>query len=395
MNIAGFSLSRLPRIEFGAGAVHKLPDLLASYGKRFLLVLGRASFEQSEAWERLAPQLKAAGLSWDILRVPGEPSPELVDDAVRAHRQSGFQAVVGIGGGSVLDAAKAVAGLLIPGNSVMDHLEGVGPELPYRGPALPFIAVPTTAGTGSEATKNAVLSTHGTEGYKKSFRDDQLVAQVALVDPDLLASCPKTIIAANGMDAFTQLLESYVSLKAGPLTDSLAWGGMKAARDGLLPFHADAGDSAARARMAYTALVSGITLAQTGLGSVHGLAAPLGAFFPVPHGVACGALVAEATRLNIEALEARAPDSPALKKYALAGKLLAREDRPDAAAARARLVDILQDWTRRLELPRLGHYGVTAADVPRIVAHSRGSSMKTNPLTLTDAELRGLLASCI
>ena len=358
-------------------------------------MLGRASFEQSEAWARLAYQLKSAGLSWDILRVPGEPSPELVDDAVRAHRQSGFQAVVGIGGGSVLDAAKAVAGLLIPGNSVMDHLEGVGPELPYRGPALPFIAVPTTAGTGSEATKNAVLSTHGTEGYKKSFRDDQLVAQVALVDPDLLASCPKTIIAANGMDAFTQLLESYVSLKAGPLTDSLAWGGMKAARDGLLPFHADAGDSAARARMAYTALVSGITLAQTGLGSVHGLAAPLGAFFPVPHGVACGALVAEATRLNIEALEARAPDSPALKKYALAGKLLAREDRPDAAAARARLVDILQDWTRRLELPRLGHYGVTAADVPRIVAHSRGSSMKTNPLTLTDAELRGLLASCI
>ena len=395
MNISSFSLARLPRVEFGAGVLHKLPALLAPYGKHFLLVLGRSSFEQSDAWGRLAQQLTGAGLSWDILRVPGEPSPDLVDDAVRSHRQGGYQAVVGIGGGSVLDAAKAVAGLLLPGNSVMDHLEGVGPELPYRGPALPFIAVPTTAGTGSEATKNAVLSTHGTGGYKKSFRDEQLVAQVALVDPDLLASCPKGIIAANGMDAFTQLLESYVSLKEGPLTDSLAWGGMKAARDGLLPFFADAGDGAARARMAYAALISGITLAQTGLGSVHGLAAPLGAFFPIPHGVACGAVVAEATRLNIDALQARAPDSPALKKYALAGKLLAREDRLDDAAARARLVDILQDWTRRLALPRLGHYGVTPADIPRIVAHSRGSSMKTNPLLLTDNELSRLVASRI
>ena len=395
MNIAGFSLARLPRVEFGAGAVRKLPDLLAPYGKRFLLVLGRASFEQSEAWANLAAQLKAAGLSWDILRVPGEPSPELVDNAVRAHRQGGFQAVVGIGGGSVLDAAKAAAGLLIPGNSVMDHLEGAGPELPYRGPALPFIAVPTTAGTGSEATKNAVLSVHGANGYKKSFRDEQLVAQIAIVDPDLLASCPRAIIAANGMDAFTQLLESYVSLRSGPLTDSLAWGGMKAARDGLLAFHTDAGDSAARARMAYAALVSGITLAQTGLGSVHGLAAPLGAFFPIPHGVACGALVAEATRFNVEALRARAPDSPALKKYALAGRLLARENGLDEVAARTRLVDILQDWTVRLELPRLGGYGVGAADVPRIVAHSRGSSMKTNPLILSDTELSRLVASRI
>ena len=395
MNISSFSLARLPRIEFGAGVLDKLPDLIAPYGQRFLLVLGRASFEQSEAWARLSLQLNAADLSWDILRVPGEPSPELVDEAVRAHRQGGYAAVVGIGGGSVLDAAKAVAGLLIPGNTVMDHLEGVGPELPYCGPALPLIAVPTTAGTGSEATKNAVLSIHGESGFKKSFRDEQLVAQAALVDPDLLATCPKAIIAANGMDAFTQLLESYVSLKAGPLTDSLAWGGMKAARDGLLPFFADAGDSAARAHMAYAALISGITLAQTGLGSVHGLAAPLGAFFPIPHGVACGALVAQATQLNIEALEARAPESPALKKYALAGKLLAREDRLDDAAARARLVDILQDWTRRLELPRLGQYGVTAPDLPRVVAHSRGSSMKTNPLVLSDAELSRLLASRI
>jgi alcohol dehydrogenase class IV len=190
--------------------------------------------------------------------------------------------VIGIGGGSALDAAKAIAGLLKPGNSVMDHLEGVGPELPYAGPAIPFIAVPTTAGTGSEATKNAVLSVQGADGFKKSFRDEKLVAEVALVDPDLLATCPPTVIAANGMDAFTQLLESYVSSRAAPLTDSLAWGGMKAARDGLLALHASAGNAEARAQMAYAALVSGITLAQVGtrFGARTGRA--VGGVFPDP-----------------------------------------------------------------------------------------------------------------
>jgi len=310
---------------------------------------------------------------------------------VRALRTESIDVVIGIGGGSALDAAKAIAGLLRPGNSVMDHLEGVGPELPYVGPATPFIAVPTTVGTGSEATKNAVLSVQGAEGFKKSFRDEKLVAEVALVDPDLLATCPPAVIAANGMDALTQLLESYVSSRASPLTDSLAWGGMKAARDGLLALYRDAGNAVARERMAYAALVSGITLAQVGLGSVHGLAAPLGAFFPIPHGVACGTLVATATRINIETLRAREPDHPALKKYALVGRLLSKQGELDERAAHAALVDTLDAWTRDLELPRLAHYGVRPADLPRIVANSRGSSMKTNPIQLTDSEIAAIL----
>jgi alcohol dehydrogenase len=164
------------------------------------------------------------------MSVTGEPSPQFVDDTVQKYRGKGYDVVVGIGGGSVLDAAKAVAGLLAPGNSVMDHLEGVGPELPYQGPATPFIAVPTTAGTGSEATKNAVLSVRGKNGFKKSFRDEKLIAEYTIVDPDLLATCPPEIIAANGMDAFTQLLESYVSSKANPFTDALAVSGMEAVR---------------------------------------------------------------------------------------------------------------------------------------------------------------------
>lgn len=395
VHVSAFSLSRLPRIEFGAGAVARLPGIARRHGTHALLVTGAGSFQHSPYWLTTTRGLQEQGMTWLHLTVAGEPSPQLVDEAVRSLRAEAIDVVIGIGGGSALDAAKAIAGLLKPGNSVMDHLEGVGPELPYAGPATPFIAVPTTAGTGSEATKNAVLSVQGEGGFKKSFRDEKLVAEVALVDPDLLSTCPPAVIAANGMDAFTQLLESYVSSRAAPLTDSLAWGGMKAARDGLLALYADTGDAASRERMAYAALVSGITLAQVGLGSVHGLAAPLGAFFPIPHGVACGTLVATATRVNIEALCARAPDHPALDKYAQVGRLLSRQGHLDPAASRAALIDTLDVWTRTLQLPTLAHYGVTPADLPRIVANSRGSSMKTNPVLLEDAEIAAVVAARI
>lgn len=304
--------------------------------------------------------------------------------------------MVGLGGGSALDAAKAIAGLLKPGNSVMDHLEGVGPELPYQGPATPFIAVPTTAGTGSEATKNAVLSIPGPEGFKKSFRDEKLVAEIALVDPDFLASCPPHIIAANGMDAFTQLLESYVSSRANRLTDALAWSGMKAARDSLLVWYRNGpAQRDAQAGMAYAALLSGITLAQAGLGSVHGLASPLGAFFPIPHGVVCGTLVAEATAMNIRALQSRGEGRETLLKYAQIGRMLARDVHLPDEDARRKLVEILHGWTEEMRLPRLSALGVTPADIPRIVKNSRGSSMKTNPVELSDEEIAGILASRI
>lgn len=393
MLITDFSISRIPRIEFGAGVLNKLPGIARRYGTNALLVTGSHSFQQSSHWRALAAGLKSEGISWQIFVVRDEPSPQLVDEAVWAMRSQHYDLVIGIGGGSALDAAKAIAGLLKPGNSVMDHLEGVGPELPYLGPSTPFIAVPTTAGTGSEATRNAVLSVRGAEGFKKSFRDEKLVAEYALVDPDLLASCPPMVIAANGMDAMTQLLESYVSVRATPLTDSLAWGGMKAARDGLLSFHANAGDPEARSRMAYAALISGITLAQVGLGSVHGLAAPLGAFFPIPHGAACGTLLAEATRANIDAMLKRDPANPALEKYALVGRLLSKIPCPLQAEAHATLLETLDAWTQALRLPGLGDFGVTREAIPRIVAHCRGSSMKTNPIVLEDGEIAALLTA--
>lgn len=391
--IPSFEISRLPRIQFGPGSLDRLPAISHRFGRNLLVVTGARSFIDGEHWHRLTHAFRGHALHWHVLHVHDEPSPELVDDAVRNLHGQHFDVVIGIGGGSALDAAKAIAGLLRPGNSVMDHLEGVGPELPYQGPATPFIAVPTTAGTGSEATRNAVLSRHGNDGFKKSFRDDKLVAEWAIVDPDLLASCPPSIIAANGMDAFTQLLESYLSTRANPLTDTLALAGMVAVRDSLLPWYEGGGDTAAhRSSMAYAALLSGITLAQVGLGSVHGLAAPLGAFFLIPHGVACGTLVAEATRVNLAALQERDPAGPGLARYAQAGRLLAGEHLDDEGA-RAGLLAILAEWSDRLSIPRLGHYGVAEADVARIVAHSRGSSMKTNPIVLTDAEIAGLVRS--
>lgn len=389
-NFLPFSIARLPRIEFGSGAVRKLPAIAAHYGKTLLLVTGARSFTESPAGVELLANLSQHGLSWDQIKVAGEPSPEFVDAAVAALRVRPFDAVVGVGGGSTLDAAKAIAGLLQPGNSVLDHLEGVGPERPYCGPATPFIAVPTTAGSGSEATKNAVLSTLGS--FKKSFRDEKLVAEWAIVDPDLLASCPPALLAANGMDAFTQLLESFVSTRANAMTDALARSGMVAARDALPALYHQQ-SATAREQMAYAALCSGICLAQAGLGAVHGLAAPLGAFFPIAHGVVCGTLVASATASNIAALEVRDPDSPALPKYAEIGRRFAKQKGLTGQEARRYLVEVLRAWEAELALPRLSRYGIAANDLPRIVAASRGSSMKSNPIELSDAELTQILAS--
>jgi alcohol dehydrogenase len=258
---------------------------------------------------------------------------------------------------------------------------------------VPLVAVPTTAGTGSEATRNAVLSTSGREGYKKSFRDEQLVPEYAVVDPDLLASCPPGVIAANGMDALTQLLESLVSLRASAVTDALAVNGLIAVRDGLLPWYRNTAEdmAVARACMAYAALLSGITLAHCGLGSVHGLASPLGAFYPIPHGVVCGTLVATCTEVNIRALGERAADSVALDKYAEAATILCGRTFPDRETALEALVDLLAGWTGLLDLPRLGEFGLDESGLDHVVAHSRGSSMKTNPLVLTDAEIRSCL----
>ncbi|WP_295626674.1 iron-containing alcohol dehydrogenase [uncultured Nitrosomonas sp.] len=387
-----FSIARLPRIEFGAGVIKKLPDIIASYGSRILLVTGASSLTNTNHWETLINQLQQRTISWQHCVVAKEPSPMLIDDLVKKYANQSLDAVVGIGGGSALDAAKAVAGLIKIQRSVMDYLEGAGPELPYQGPAIPFIAVPTTAGTGSEATKNAVLSVQGENGFKKSFRHDKLVAEYAIVDPDLLASCPPNVIAANGMDALTQLLESYVSTKSNAFTDALAISGLQAARDGLIPLYRQERElQEHREKMAYAALLSGITLAQVGLGAVHGLASPLGAFYPIPHGVVCGTLVASATRINIQSMQAREPGNKTLAKYLHVAEILCQKRFIDPQAAYNALIDLLVQWTDELALARLSHYGLQENELDKVIANCRGSSMKTNPIVLKDEEIREIL----
>ena len=422
----GFTIARLPRIVFGAGRSGELGKAVREFGRRALVVVRGPGFTDTMDWTRLLVALETAGVEVTLESVSGEPSPTLIDEIVARHRGSGpasgsvsgpgtaaVDVVVGIGGGSVLDTAKAIAGLLIPGNSVMDHLEGVGPELPYLGPSVPFVAVPTTAGTGSEATKNAVVSVRGAGGFKKSFRDERLVARVAIVDPDLLASCPPELIAGNGMDALSQLLESYVSVRANPITDALALSGLACVREGLATWFEEAQTdraevgrgrgmagpgsvaATARERMAYAALCSGICLAQAGLGSVHGLASPLGAQYPIPHGVACGATLVAATRVNIAALEARDPGSVALSRYAAVGWLFTGRAGANDAEARAALVPALEQLTARLGVPRLSVFGITESSIPALVADSHGSSMKTNPIPLTDDEIASILRASL
>ena len=409
--LRAFELGRIPRLRFGAGAISALPEVIAAHGRQALIITGGRSFRGSERWPALRAALEAGGISWATASVESEPSPDDVDEIVAGHRGAGLEVVVGIGGGSALDTAKAVAGLLPGGGSVREHLEGVGPSLPLRGPTLPFVAVPTTAGTGSEATRNAVLTERGPRGFKRSFRDERLVAVEAIVDPDLLAGAPANLIAANGLDALTQLLEPYVSPRAGPLTDALALDGLAKAADALPVWSALAASkpqapsettAGPRKAMGYAALLSGICLANAGLGAVHGLASPLGALVAIPHGFACGAVLVAVVETNIAALEARAPESPALARYAEVGRIVAGGTAADRLAgrsggvgeeadARAALVAWLSDLTRSLAVPGLGAFGLTSADIPTLVAGSRGSSMRTNPVELTDAEIAAIL----
>jgi len=384
--ISEFLFSSTPHIHFGSGKRLELTGLITGFGKKVLLVTGDSSFDSSDRCQQLWQELSR---NFDIRRVKvsGEPSPQLVDEAVAEHHDFSADCVVALGGGSAVDAGKAIAGLLPGGESVMEYLEGVGKGGEYIGPSTPFIAIPTTAGTGGETSRNAVLSVVGDQGFKKSFRHESLVARHIILDPELTLDCPADLTAACGMDALTQLLESYVSLAASPMTDALAISGLKQVRDSLLTAVEDGDDINARAGMLYASSLSGLTLANAGLGSVHGLASPLGAYFPIPHGVVCGTLLFEATQINMAAMYQRAPDHPALEKYDDVGRLFTRQESLDPYAAREALLGILQAWSGRLKMPRLSQFGVGEEDVDRIVAGSRGNSMQTNPVRLTDQEI--------
>lgn len=385
-----FDYARIPPIYFGAGKLNRLSHLIKQYqGQGVLLITGGSSLQRSGKLAWVKNLLEQAGTTVYHVTCGSEPTAALIDRTVADHRKRSVDVVVSIGGGSVVDAGKAISAMLPHHNSIIDHLEGVGRGIAHSGVKKPFIAVPTTSGTGSEVTKNAVITEVGVAGYKKSIRHDNFIPDGVIVDGELLTSCPPDVTAACAMDAFTQLLEPFLSSTVAPLTEAIAWSGLEAMKDSLMPAcSAGAANVAVRERVAYASLLSGIALANDGLGIVHGLASPIGGFFPIPHGVICGTLVAAAVRANLRALRQRTPTSPALGKLARVGALLVGPSHRSAGDYCDALVDTLDRWTATLQIPKLSQYGMRESDLENIlnVAENRN-----NPIELTRAEIRNLL----
>jgi len=381
-------------IVFGRGEVARVGELARPLGARALLVRDGDHLERAGTLPRVASSLGAAGIAFTEVRVRGEPDVEAVEAAVELARAARPELVIGLGGGSALDTAKAVAGLTPQPGTLLDHLEVVGRGQPLAAAPLPVVAIPTTAGTGAEVTQNAVIAVPERR-FKASIRSPRLVPRLALVDPALTDSVPPDVTAATGLDALTQLIEPYVSCRAQPLTDGLALTGIRLVAGALERAFHDGADTAARDDLALAALLGGICLANAGLGAVHGFAAPLGASFPVPHGVACAALLPYVMRANVAALRAGAGPDHALRRYAEIGALLAGP-RPNATEDVDAGIAWVAALVRALRIPPLGAYGVTPAAVPDLVARARqASSMRGNPIVLGDDALAAVLVAAL
>jgi alcohol dehydrogenase class IV len=375
-----FEFATAGRIIAGAGRVAELPEVLAGLGSRVLVCTGASP-------ARHAGLLASLTLPAAVLEVAAEPTVELARAGVAAAREHGADIVAAIGGGSVIDAGKAVAMLLGNGGDPLDYLEVIGSGRAITQPAVPCIAVPTTAGTGAEVTANAVLASRE-HRLKASLRSPLMIPRVALVDPQLTVSCPPPVTAASGLDALTQCLEPLVSPRASPLTDGLASEGLRHAAAGLRAAYADGEDLAARTDMAMCSLLGGMALANAKLGAVHGLAGVIGGIADVPHGIACAALLAPVIDANVKALRSGPPGHPALERYTQAARLLTGDP---AAAVQDGLA-----WIRRtlilLAVPGLAAFGVRPQHADEIAAKALiSSSMQGNPVALNHGDLEAIL----
>lgn len=374
------------RIVFGPGAASQIAPAARTMGKRALLVTGRKPRQAA----RIVADLHGAGVGCSPFATEGEPTLDTVRAGVETARREGCDHVIACGGGSAIDAGKAIAAMLANPGDVLDYLEVIGRGQPLQAPPAPFIAVPTTAGAGSEATRNAVLQSPE-HGVKASLRSPLMLPRLAVVDPELTLSVPPEVTAATGLDALSQLLEPFVSVRANPMTDMLCREGLRRAGRSLRRVFEDGSDLEARTDMAMASLLSGMALANAGLGAVHGFAAPVGGAFPAPHGAVCAALLAPVTRVNLRALREREPGHPALEKYAQAARLL------DPGARSAEDLPAWLDQLRiDLKIPRLSEYGIQASDIPLLCEKAaRASSMKGNPISLTPSELAEILHAAL
>jgi alcohol dehydrogenase class IV len=374
-----FDLAVPADIRFGAGRVSEVPEALRGHGaSRVMVVTGRTTSRADD----VRSALREAGVSSIPFGVATEPSIERVRAGVELLTEAGCDAVLGYGGGSAIDVAKAVAVLATTGTDPREHLEVIGAGRPIKRPGLPCVAVPTTAGTGSEVTRNSVLSG---DGVKASLRSPLMLPKVAVVDPDLLIGLPAPTIAASGMDALSQLIEPLLSMRANPFSDALARDGIRrSARSLRRAYQEGLEDPAVREDLALASLFGGLCLANSGLGAVHGLAAAAGARLSAPHGAVCAAVLTATMEINLRALRERAPENPAVDRMTEVATLVTGQ--PDASPEDA--IAWLHVLTAALSIPGLATYGLDEAQSEVVVAAAQNaSSMRANPIELSDAEV--------
>ena len=390
-----FDFFNTPRIVFGRGRAAGVGAIVQPLGRRVLVVYNGDAPGAGGPLDRVQGSLQASGVDAHLFRQRGEPQVVDVEGGVAAAREAGCDVVVGLGGGSAVDCAKAVAGVLANGGSPLDYMEVIGRGQPLKLPATPWVAVPTTAGTGAEVTRNAVVG-DPLRKFKASLRSELLLPRAVVVDPELGVNVPPAVTAASGMDALCQLVESYTSTGAQPMTDALALKGTELAARSLRRAYEAGEDLAAREDMALAALLSGVTLTNAGLGAVHGFAAPLGANFPVPHGVVCAALLPHVMRANVEALRAQAEAHPALERYAAVGRVLSGRSGLERDGAIDASVRAATDLAEALAIPRLSGFGLGEEHVAAMVAQAKkASSMRYNPVVLPDEVLADVLRAAI
>ncbi len=376
-----FEFATAGRILFGVGKLNSLAEQFKAGAKRLLLVRGKSS----DAIPRVREMLSAQGIQFTEFEVHGEPTVELVRAGAEVARSC--DGVIGLGGGSVLDAGKAIAILATNPGDVLDYLEVIGKGGTLTQAPLPYIAIPTTAGTGTEVTRNAVIESPA-HGVKVSLRSPLMLPRLALIDPELTYSVPPAVTASTGLDALTQLIEPFVSVKANPLTDALCREGMRKAARALKRVYENGADKEARERMSLASLFSGLAMANAALGAVHGFAGPLGGMLHAPHGVVCARLLPLVMEANLNALKARAPGHPSLARYTEIAQILTTD--PDASAADG--VTWVSVLVQDLQIPPLAAYGMTRAHFPEAVEKTlKSSSFKGNPIPLTAMELTGIL----
>ncbi|QSQ16334.1 iron-containing alcohol dehydrogenase [Myxococcus landrumensis] len=380
MSPVSFEFATATRIVFGPGKLSEAPGLVRALGvQRVLLVTGKSSTRA----KGLLAALEGLDLPVRTFSVDGEPTVELVREGLAVLAESRCDGVVAMGGGSALDTGKALAALAAQGGDPLDYLEVIGRGQALTRPSLPFVAIPTTAGTGSEVTRNAVLGSKQAQ-VKASLRGPQLLPRVALVDPDLLMGAPPHVLAFSGMDALSQVIEPFLSARANPITEALAREGIRRSARSLRDAVLSGPDAEAREDLALASLLGGLCLANSGLGAVHGFAAPVGGMFDAPHGAVCAALLPPVLDVNLRALRARAPEHPSTPRFRELAVLLT--GREDARAEDA--VAWVESLREALRIPELATYGMTTERLGELVSKARAaSSMKANPLVLTDAEL--------